>query len=138
MKFNWFGTIDFSGWFSAPESLEYRKSLGDDAIYEYNHNLALLAANYIADLLNTQVLGSPSQVGFMSNVELPINEPYSFDLQFKIEQHILKEYGLRLKLFHFKDKWYIRLSAQLNLCFEDFKLAGKALKRTLELNLNEL
>lgn len=132
VKFNWFGTIDFSNWYSAADGLEYRKMVGDDLIYDYNHKLAVLGGEYVAKLLGTKVLGAPSQIGFMANVELPINEPESLELQQELEQYILKEYGVRLRLFHFKGNWYARLSAQLHLNFDDFKFAGKALKETFD------
>ncbi|KXN66495.1 PLP-dependent transferase [Conidiobolus coronatus NRRL 28638] len=138
-KFEWSGPVDFSKWYSSKSVLDYRKSVGgDEEIYNYNHNLAVLGGEKVAQILGTKVYGERDQLGYMTNILLPVKTEVEPNFPKLLEQYILKNYNIRLRVFSFKNRYYLRLSAQLFLNLKDFELAGLVVKEVLDTKLNQV
>lgn len=123
--FAWPGTIDFTCWLSAPAALEFRLGLGDAAIRSYVHALAWEGGQQIARALNTEVLGLKHQTGFMVNVALPATLHPGVDMAF--ENLMWERFGFRVKVFTFRLRSWIRVSAQIFLTMDDFGRLAHAL-----------
>ncbi|KXN66492.1 PLP-dependent transferase [Conidiobolus coronatus NRRL 28638] len=137
-KFQWPGPIDFSKWYSSKSVLDYRKSIGGDSeVYKYNHTLAVLGGEKVAQILGTKVYGERDQLGYMTNILLPVKTEVEPNFPKLLEQFILKNYDIRLRAFSFKNQYYLRLSAQLFLNLEDFEKVGNVVKEVLDSHIAE-
>ena len=69
--FDWTGTRDLSAWLTLPETLAFRRWLGDRAVRDWNHDLATRGARLVAEAIGGAVAGPDSMLGSMAAVLVP-------------------------------------------------------------------
>ncbi|EMD62343.1 hypothetical protein GGP41_002129 [Bipolaris sorokiniana] len=150
-NFEFVGTIDSSPYLCVPKALEWRETLGGEAVIrKYCHALARAAGQHVASVLGTEVLeNSTGTMGqcCLSNVRLPISLDKVFhtaansgvdkeDIGIKVRDWMKKlsseEYDTFIMVYWYAGSWWSRLSAQVYLEMEDFEWAAKTLKEMCE------
>jgi len=114
--FQYTGTRDYSAFLSIIDAMEFRASLGEEAILRYNHDLAWNAALKISSLWKTRILTPESMVGFLVCVELPCDMNTANIIAGKLNT----EYNIYVQLSKIGDIPYIRFSGQIYLEESDF------------------
>jgi isopenicillin-N epimerase len=74
LEFDWQGTIDPSAWLTWPAAIDGLAEMfpgGWAAIVAFNHQLAVTAAQMLAQALHTAVQAPPEMTGSMSTIPLP-------------------------------------------------------------------
>ncbi len=64
-EFDWVGTRDLSSWLAIPAALGFRASLGDSAVREWNHRLAMHARAAVISSTGSAPAGPESMTGSM-------------------------------------------------------------------------
>lgn len=145
-NFEFVGTIDSSPYLCIPQAIEWREEVcgGEEAIMKHNIDLAKRGGQRVAEILGTTVLDNDSHSlteCAMVNVRLPISfaksegmsdhyipKEDSLKAVLWMTQTFIDEYKTFLPMLPIKDHWWVRLSAQVYLQFEDFGWTGEALK----------
>ncbi|KAI8144398.1 pyridoxal phosphate-dependent transferase [Fennellomyces sp. T-0311] len=128
------GVIDKAPFLCIGAALDYRKSLGgEEAIYNYCHNLAVEGGALVAKLLGTQVLENQEKTltAMMVNVELPLEPKTLTDAQVTsqfVEKMLYEQNSMAVGFKH-NGKWWVRLSAQIYNNMDDFEFAAKAIQK---------
>ena len=79
MEFSWTGTMDFAPFLSIPDALAFRAELGEEALMNYMHQLAVSGGNVLAQTWHTETLVSDDMIGAMVDVRLPLADVTTFD-----------------------------------------------------------
>jgi len=144
-NFEFVGTIDNAPYLCVPSALAYRHDRlgGEDAVTSYLATLAKQAGQLVSKALGTEVLeneeGTLGLCAF-SNVRLPLDveslsllanctDKAEFGVMVRdwMSLMLVKEYGTFMALMYYADAWWVRLSAQVYLDIQDFKLAASIL-----------
>ena len=129
-EFGFVGTMDFSSFLSVPAAADFRASLGgDEAIFQYIHDLSAHGGARAAAILGTEVLrGTEPEGAPMVNVRLPLPHPGDPDVRLALERALWRDYQTFIPLCAHAGAWWARLSAQVYLDGDDFDTAGHALR----------
>ena len=71
--FSYEGTKDYGAFLSFSAAIEYRAQLGEQAVLDYIHNLAVSGADVLVSKWGTRSLTPPDMVGAMLNVEVTLH-----------------------------------------------------------------
>lgn len=145
-NFEFVGTIDSSPYLCIPTCLNWRESLGGEAVIrKYCHELARAAGQHVASVLGTEVLeNSTGTLGecCMSNVRLPISldrvyqvaaeagiskEDVGIEVRDWMKKLSSNEYDTFIMIYWYGGRWWTRLSAQVYLEMRDFERAAEIL-----------
>ena len=133
-------TSDDTPYLCIPAALEWRKCLtfgdktGEEAIMQYNKDLARRGGQLVADMLGTEVMDNDElTLGncAITNVRLPVNteERLIRDLADRINKTMNLKYNIAVNAFAYGGKFWVRLSAQVYLEMNHFEAAGLALQK---------
>jgi selenocysteine lyase/cysteine desulfurase len=151
-KFSYTGTRDYTALATIPEGFKFRELLGgDNAIFDYCHDLVLKAAHYLAEAWRTYLLVNDSMVGCMVNVVLPTDDA-------KVVNYVTTTLDKRYDIFMVtmelnasnpftftRDEtaepnrervFYTRLSAQVYNEFSDYEQLGSLVPMLIQEYLN--
>ncbi|KAF5372439.1 hypothetical protein D9757_009920 [Collybiopsis confluens] len=120
-EFHWNGSKDIITALTVKAALEFRSSHGgEERIINYCHNLAMSGGKYLADMLGTEVMLSPSGnpdelVGNMVNVAIPLPPALkpSADLMRRIDKTLLEEKKVYAAVFYHNRRWWTRVSVHI-------------------------
>jgi len=134
MEFSYQGTSDVSAFLSFVDGIEFRTSLGDSAIMDYMHSLAVAGGELLASMWGTETLISSDMIGSMTNVRLPCD----FNSAFvgNITQALRDTYNTWVPTYPLQGHWYVRVSAQIYLELSDFEMLGNAMLEILKCKKN--
>ncbi|KAJ3397218.1 hypothetical protein HDU92_000098 [Lobulomyces angularis] len=125
-QFGYVGTEDQINYFCTSKAIEFRNWLGgEEKIINYTHNLAIQGGKLLAKKFTTYYFGADDQIASMVNVKLPkcnktINDVYMAGfLKFMLHKH-----RVCFTPFKLNEEWFIRLSAQVFNCLNDFEIVG--------------
>jgi selenocysteine lyase/cysteine desulfurase len=145
-QFEFVGTIDNTSYLTVPEAIKWREEVcgGENAIIEYNTNLAPEGGKIIAKILGTKTLDNSTGTltnCCLINILLPltvsdnklagintIKPEHEMTATQWMEECIVKDYKSFLPIYSFQGQWWVRLSGQVYLELSDFEWAGKILK----------
>jgi selenocysteine lyase/cysteine desulfurase len=134
-EYFWCGTRDLTPFLSVQKGMEYSESFGVNAVRNYNHALAVRAAQRVADIWGTSVLTKEANcVGFLSNARVPSE---NLDLCVKIAYEMMDEDNTFPIFYRFDGKVWIRLSAQIYNELQDYEFMATRFKHRLEAKLKE-
>ncbi|THZ79643.1 PLP-dependent transferase [Aureobasidium pullulans] len=139
-------TSDDTPYLCIPAAVAWRKRLtfngqtGEDAIMNYNKDLARRGGKLVADILGTEVMdNAQGTLGdcAMVNVRLPIDleniteeKPnHGEDIAGWINKTMNLQFNIAVNAFVYADVLWVRLSAQVYLEMKHFEAAGNALNR---------
>nr|UHN91804.1 cysteine sulfoxide lyase [Lentinula edodes] len=133
-EFHWNGSTDVITALTIKSALEFRASIGgEERIIRYCHSLAIHGGQYLANILQTKVMESPSRypnelIGSMVNVALPLSG------NIKPSPNILRQFDQALldnkiyaSIFHHNELWWTRISVQIFTEIRDFEKLGEVL-----------
>jgi len=122
--FQYTGTRDYTSFASMIDALAFREWVGEDAIHEYNHELAVWGQEKLADVWGTDVLLPANMTGFMGHTRFPVD---SLAEMGAIDNALFNNYDIEVTTFPLVDpltnatSFWIRLSAQLYLNRDDIE-----------------
>ncbi|KAH3761153.1 pyridoxal phosphate-dependent transferase [Pelomyxa schiedti] len=129
-RFEYTGTRDYTAFATIPAAMAWRESVGgDQAIKQYNNDLAWEAGQLLASMWNTTILQPQSMASAMIDVKFPSND---YTLACSIRDTILNDYNEYLVTYQLPDgSVWNRLSAQIYLDITDFEAVGELVLRLL-------
>eukprot|EP01035_Chromulina_nebulosa_P018313 gene18313-23999_t len=121
-RYTYTGTRDYTAFGGIVAGLDFYNYLGGyEQIYNYNHNLIIIASKILIDAWKTGFLIDESMVGFMSNIILPTN---NYDAMMYMQKKMESDYHTYIVVgsVESNDKkiYFIRLSGQVYLELDDF------------------
>ena len=145
----WTGTIDLGNYLTIPHALEFRRWMGgENAIMQYNSNLALKAGAAFAKKLGkgAKVMQLPtpspkqSLTAAMVNISIPIRPRNAEDgegnelafLAARLQTRLMQQHDTFVMFYAHAGKIWVRLSAQVWLEEEDFLWAAERIAELLE------
>jgi selenocysteine lyase/cysteine desulfurase len=152
-NFGFVGTKDNAPYLCVKDSIAWRRDVlgGEEKIMEYLWDLSKKGIQYVADVLGTEILENSKCTltnCAMANVALPIwigeksqgatedhgvvsGEDHDKAFQW-MARTLVDDYKTFMALFVMGNRYWVRISAQVYLDMEDYKIAGKILKRLSE------
>jgi isopenicillin-N epimerase len=137
-RFCWTGTADYTPFLSINASIDMFNRLGFDKIMTHNNTLALEAAKYLRSLWGTR-FSVDEKLGYnasMYTIQLP--EPKS-ELKDKpvgeravlLGDLLIERYKIEVPIIAGASVWWLRISAQIYNCMEDYVALGEAVNKLL-------
>jgi selenocysteine lyase/cysteine desulfurase len=72
LRFQYTGTRDYTPLAAISAAMDFRDIIGEEAIVQYNHSLAVWANKYLSELWGTQALVADEATAAMAHVMLPV------------------------------------------------------------------
>jgi isopenicillin-N epimerase len=126
-EFDWVGTRDPSPWLAAPEGFRMLDDLGVDAVRAHNHALAWHGARSIAARLGTRFDVAESLVGCMATLPLPAAFGSGKEDGTRLRDALFFDHRIEVPVIAFRDRLWVRLSAQVYNEEADFAKLADAL-----------
>jgi len=126
--YNNLGTMDFSPYMSIPAALKFRSDAGgEEAIMQYNHNLAYLGGQLLAAKFKTQVLQDKNQIGSMVDVRLPVDNTDDPKLtnSWWVDEQLTKYPRTFAPVYKHNGSFWTRVSAQIYNDITDFDVLAQ-------------
>jgi len=120
-RFEYTGTRNYNAMLAINEALAFRAELGEDAIIQYNRDLAWEGASRLKDMWNTELLAPREMNSALVNVRLPTDNA---TLALIVKSKMFSDYNTYINVSTFKNQQWIRLSGQIYLELSDILLAG--------------
>jgi isopenicillin-N epimerase len=127
-EFDWTGTRDASAQFALPDALAFLDRLGAADIMEHNRDLALRAAEMLADTWNTRIGADRDHTGSMAMIELPIAGPASREGALETRAVLLERHGIQVPINAIDNHYWARISAQIYNEIEDYERLATAVR----------
>ena len=112
-EFDWVGTRDPSAYLAAPDGISFMQDLGLGAIRAHNHELAWRAGQSLAAEGGTQVGGDESMTGCMVTVPLPERAGSTQTDAWRLRNALLFEDRIEVQLHAWRERLWVRVSAQV-------------------------
>ena len=130
-EFDMVGTRDPSPHLAAPAALALFKEWGLDDIRRYNHDLAWMGANHLAERWGTELSTPESLVGSMAMVTLPLTAGTSRDEALTMRDSLLFDEGIEVHMHAYGGRVRARISAQIYSEGSDIDRLAEAVLRRL-------
>ncbi|HWP64655.1 MAG TPA: aminotransferase class V-fold PLP-dependent enzyme, partial [Candidatus Limnocylindria bacterium] len=128
-EFDWPGTRDPSAALAAPTAIELMRELGVGAVQAYNHALAWQAGGVLAERWGVPLVQREEQIGTMVTVPLPPEAGSSPEDAQRLRDALLFEDHIEVQLHPFRDRLWIRVSAQIYNDASDVERLARAAER---------
>jgi isopenicillin-N epimerase len=126
-EFDWLGTRDPSANLAAPEGIAFMRELGFDAVRAYNHALAWEAAETLTKRWRTDFVTPESMIGTMATFPLPARLGSDWKAAARLRDALLVEDKIEIQLHAWKERLWVRVSAQIYNDMADIERLGKAI-----------
>ena len=126
VEFDWVGTRDPSPWLAAPEGIAMMRELGCDAIRRYNHDLVWRAARMLGERWGTSLPMDEAMVGAMATLPLPERYGSTKEDAARLRDALLFEDRIEVQLHSWRDRLWVRISAQIYNEAADYERLGAA------------
>jgi len=120
--FEYTGTRNYNAMLAMKAALEFRQSLGEDAIMTYIRELAWEGANRWKSMWNSELLAPQEMNSAIIMVRLPTDNSTVVS---QLHAVMMSQYNTYLQVGIFQNRGWIRLSAQIYLEMSDIVLAGQ-------------
>lgn len=128
-EFDLLGTRDPSPWLAAPEGIAFLRSLGEEAVYAWNHALAWQAADALTRHWGTMIPAPETMYGSMVTIPLPEKFGETRARAESLKSALLFEDGIEAQIHAFKGRIWLRLAAQVYNEFGDYERLRDALDK---------
>ena len=125
-EFDWVGTKDLSMALSAPAAIAYMRELGEDAVREYNHLLAIEAARFLTHTWGTDLTQPPAMIGTMVSLPLPPRLGATEDDATRVRDVLLYGSSIEAQIHPGPGGLWLRISAQIYNDMSDFERLERA------------
>jgi len=112
-EFDWPGTRDPSAALAAPAAIAFMRELGIDAVQAYDHTLAWRAGEILRERWGVPVVQDEAQIGTMITVPLPERAGTSPAAGARLRDALLFEDRIEIQLHPFRERLWVRVSAQI-------------------------
>lgn len=126
--FSYEGTSDMTAFAAMSAALTYRASLGDVAIMDYMHELAVQGGNILASQWSTELLLPTNMFAAMVDVRVPTNNT---SCTAWLSMALLQRYHTWVPFYVLNSKVYVRVSAQIYNEAGDFHMLAYAVQSLL-------
>jgi isopenicillin-N epimerase len=126
-SFSWLGTTDYTAYLSVPAALAFMRRLGWDRLRRHNRELAALGRQMVREAIGGPAEWSEDERLFeaMTVLALPDGLVTSMDSGKAISQRLAREHRIEAAMFPWRDRGFLRLSAQAYNAPEEYgRLAG--------------
>jgi isopenicillin-N epimerase len=130
-EFDWTGTRDPSPWLAAPEGIAFMRELGIDAMRGYQHELAWDSAQRLGRRWGDGPPMRASQVGGMVTLPLPARAGATGEDSWRLRLALFDEDRIEVQMHPWRDRLWIRISAQVYNAPEDVEQLAQAIDRRL-------
>ncbi len=126
-EFDWTGTRDPTAWLAVPAALDFYRSMGDGALRDRNHGLAVAAAGLLAERWGTEAGAPAEMVGAMAVVRLPGRHPGTVAAAQAVHDRLWQKYHIEVPVMVIGPALWVRISAQIYNDLEDYARLAAAL-----------
>jgi isopenicillin-N epimerase len=128
-SFSWLGTTDYTAYLSVPAALAFMGRLGWDRVRRHNRELAALGRDIVRQAIGGRAEWSEGDGLFeaMTLVALPQGVVTSMDSGNAISQRLARGHRIEAAIFPWRDRGFLRLSAQAYNAPEEYERLGAAL-----------
>ena len=128
-SFSWLGTTDYTAYLSVPAALSFMAGLGWDRVRRHNRELAALGRDIVRQAVGGRPAWSEADGLFeaMTVVALPDGLVTSMESGKAIARRLAREHRIEAALFPWRDRGFLRLSAQAYNAPEEYERLGAAL-----------
>lgn len=131
-EFDMVGTRDASSWLSVPAAIDLHEELGGADLRARNRDVAVAAADRLADRWGTEPGAAPDQFGGMVTVRLPDGLPPGRDHAERLRRWVWDNERVELVVSAFNDAHWLRLSVPAYIARQDCDAAGPAIEAGLK------
>jgi isopenicillin-N epimerase len=128
-SFSWTGTDDYTAYLSVPAALAFMGRLGWDRLRRHNRELAALGRDIVRRAIGGRAEWSEAQglFGAMTLIALPDGLVTSMDSGKAISQRLARVHRIEAALFPWRDRGFLRLSAQAYNAPEEYERLAVAI-----------
>jgi len=112
-EFDWVGTRDASAQLALPDALDFLESLGVERVRAYNHELAVVAGERLADAWGTAVGAPAAMTGSMVTVRLPDGLGETPAEALALRRRLLDRHRIQVPINALAGGLWARVSAQV-------------------------
>lgn len=125
-SFGYLGTDDYTTYLAVPSAIRFMASLGWDRVRAHNRTLAGMGRDAVGERIGSQPEWSEDDVfEAMTLVELPERAVRTMDEGKEVSRRLAEGFGIEAAVFPWRDRGFLRLSAQAyNAPAEYERLAG--------------
>jgi selenocysteine lyase/cysteine desulfurase len=129
-RFQYTGTRDYTNFCAIGDAMDFIRIIGEIRMRKWNHELAVWAQDYLAELWGTEGLLPENVMGAMCHVRVPGGN--TAEIANTLQQQLFHQYNMYTVVFELKESagpaagWWFRLSAQIYLERSDFENLGQA------------
>jgi isopenicillin-N epimerase len=128
-EFDWVGTRDPSPFLAAPEGFRLLEAFGAERVRAYNHDLAWHAARHLARTWHTTLTTPESMIGTMATIALPAAFGSTPEAAARLRDALLFEDQIEVQLHAWRDRLWVRVSAQIYNDLADIDRLAHAVSR---------
>lgn len=125
------GTRDPSAHLTAPRALQFMRSLGIEAVQEYNHRLAVDAGRILAAAWNTQFSVPEAMVPTMVTVMLPEHAGRTMADAGMVRDRLLFDHQIEVMVTALHGRVWARVSAQIYNDLSDVERLANAVRQVV-------
>jgi isopenicillin-N epimerase len=128
-SFGWTGTRDPSSWLATPAAFDFMDRFGESSVRQHNDQLIRAAVTLLADMWKFRVTTPDAMTTAMTLVPAPDGLPYpaTDEGRARFEADLKDKHSIMVNPSFAEDgKIWLRITAQIYNCIEDFEKLGKA------------
>jgi isopenicillin-N epimerase len=122
------GTRDPAAHLAAPAAIAMMREFGVAEVQQYNHALAWNGARRLAERWNVAFETPEAMIGTMATVALPESVGRTADESLDVRDRLLFTHGIEVQLHSFRDRLYVRISAQIYNTMDDIDRLAAAVR----------
>ena len=131
-SFGWLGTTDYTPYLSVPPAIGLMEELGWERLRRHNRQLAAYGAEVVREALGTARPVTAEVFEAMSLVALPDGVGATVDETKALSKRIAEALGAEVAVFPWRDRGYIRLSAQAYNAPVEYEELAAGLRKLLD------
>jgi isopenicillin-N epimerase len=128
-EFDWVGTRDYGAWLAITDAIAFHQHLSSELgteLYAHNHDLALWAAQMLAQTLAQPLPAPLNMLGAMATIEIPAQNA-DWDCR-QIHDHLWSKHQIEVPIIPFDHKLWVRVSAQAYNEAKEYEALANALQ----------
>jgi isopenicillin-N epimerase len=131
-SFGWLGTTDYTAYLSVPPAIGLMEELGWERLRRHNRRLAAYGAEVVREALGTAPPTTAEVFEAMSLVALPGGTAATVDETKALSTRVAETLGAEVAVFPWRDRAYIRLSAQAYNAPVEYEELAVGLRKLLD------
>jgi isopenicillin-N epimerase len=132
-SFAWLGTDDYTPYLTVPAAIEFMEGLGWDRLRTHNRALARLGGDLVRQAIGSKPEWSEADDLFeaMTLVALPGMAVRTLNEGKEVSRRLAESFGTEAAVFPWRDRGFLRLSAQAYNAPAEYEWLARALPQVL-------